>query len=148
MRLKRRVTRIFWVALMFFVFQQAEAFDGNDTIPNWQIYYGEKLIVAGHEPNVRVPDVGIIHVKNSADRLKIVYRYDSVKPRWRAIEIKNGPEILYSAEDRLRDNQPHEVDVGELIMGKTSSFYIQIYYSDHITPEKDRLIGEIEIRSQ
>lgn len=137
--------RILFAILLTLSINEAQCFNQPDTITNWQIYYGDKLIVAGHEPNARVPDIATIHLVDSIKELKIVYRYCAGAPKWRTIEIKNGPDILYSAEDRLKDNRPHVLDLGELVDGKSGSFDIQIYYSDDITHEKDKLIGEIRI---
>lgn len=133
------------IILSVVTFQKVMSLSRLDTLVNWQIYYGEKLITAGHEPLSRTPDPGIITIKGKAEKLKIVYRYDAVKPEIRTIKIKRGNETLYDQTEHLKDNHPALIDLNEVLKKKKGSFEIQIYYTDDRTIEKNRLIGKIKV---
>jgi hypothetical protein len=133
------------IILSVITFHKAMGLSKLDTLANWQIYYGEKLITAGHEPNSRTPDPGIITIKGKAEKLKIVYTYDAVKPEVRTIKIKRGKETLYDQTEHLKDNHPALIDLNEVLKKKKGDFEIQIYYTDDRMIEKNRLIGVIKI---
>jgi hypothetical protein len=139
--------RIIFTILTILTFNTAYGFNRLDTIANWQIYYGDKLVVSGHEPNARNPEIGIITVKGQIEKLKIFYRYDAVKPERRTIKITSGTETLYNQPQELKDNHPTLLDLKEIIKNKKGTFEIQIYYTDDITTEKNRLIGKIRIEN-
>lgn len=133
--------------LTILTFNTAYSFNRLDTLANWQIYYGDKLVTSGHEPNARTPDIGTIAVKEKIEKLRIIYRYDAVKPERRTIKILSGTETLYNQTQELKDNHPTLIDFNEIIKHKKGSFEIQIYYTDDITKEKSRLIGKIRIEN-
>lgn len=139
--------RMIFTILTILTFNTAYGFNRLDTIANWQIYYGDKLVVSGHEPDARTPDIGTIAIKGQIEKLKIFYRYDAVKPERRTIKITSGTETLYNEPQVLKDNHPTLIDLREITKNKRGTFEIQIYYTDDITIEKNRLIGKIRIEN-
>jgi hypothetical protein len=117
-----------------------------DTIANWQIYYDSELITSGNEYAHRVPDTGVLKLGEERKNLVIHYGYDFDKPEWREITIKSGDEIIYSAKEELKDNHPAKIDLSKIRqIGEGKFKEIQVYYSDDITSEKNRLIGKINL---
>lgn len=120
-----------------------------DTIANWQIYYGDRLITSGNENRHRVPLVGKIFITDKVDKLTIHYQYDSKKPVWRTIVKKSGQEVLFEGAQQLKDNHPSSINFKKIPdREKGHPFTIQIYYTDNVTREKNRFIGEIEIKNK
>lgn len=137
------------VVFFFLISKFGLSFCLPDTIANWQIYYGSRLITSGNENQHRVPLTGKIFMKDKFERLAIHYAYDATKPEWRKIVIKSGNEVLFEGTQYLKDNHPTLIDFQEVLNKKKGyDFTIQIYYSDNITREKNRFIGEIEIMTK
>jgi hypothetical protein len=115
-----------------------------DTIANWQIYYGDILILKGNE--LGHVDLIIENLKiDKSKRLKIYYRYDAAKPEWKQVIIKTKTETLYDQTQYLKDNHPHLIDLHELDFSNDGRVVIEIYYTDNISKVKNRLIGTIKI---
>ena len=125
---------------------KAMSFHHLDTLATWQIYVGDKLVTAGREPNSRTPDPGTITIKEKIEELIISYRYDVVKPEVRTIVIKSETETLYDQTQHLKDNHPTSIDMNEILKNHKGTFEVQVFCTDDIITEENRLIGRIRIK--
>jgi hypothetical protein len=136
------------IFLLIFILFTSKTIYGNsryDTIANWQIYYGNKLLTSGNENQYRVPETGSLVLTKERKKLEIFYRYDAVKPERRTITIKNGAKVVFHETQHLKDNHPSLIDTGKLFNQINNGDIIHIYYTDDVTHEKNRLIGKIKI---
>lgn len=123
--------KTYLVILTLLTLNEASGSNRLDTIANWQIYYGDKLVTAGHEPNARTPEVGTVTFKGQIQKLKIFYNYDAAKPEWRTIHIKSETMTLYNETQQLKGNHPALIDLKELI--KIEGRHLRFRYTTRTT---------------
>ena len=73
-------------SLLIFILFVSKTVYGNclyDTIANWQIYYGTKLLTSGNENQYRVPETGSLILSKEKEKLEIYNRIKKLKFRER-----------------------------------------------------------------
>jgi hypothetical protein len=112
-----------------------------DTIANWQIFYGKKLIAKGNV-NGRVEYlIDTILYDSNSNYLTIHYNYDSVDPERKEIEIWEDKRVLTK---EIFKEKPFRIDVQEILTKKTKNRIIKlkIFYWDN-SINKKQLIGQL-----
>jgi hypothetical protein len=112
-----------------------------DTIPNWQIYYSDKLVLKGNATGQIEKLIDTVFYQPGKKYLTINYNYDSVDPNGKEIEIWDGENLLILS---TFTEKPFKIDLWDILSRKTKDRIInlKVYYKDAGLTSK-QLIGQL-----
>lgn len=112
-----------------------------DTIPNWQIYYADTLILKGNSTGQIEKLIDTIFYKSGLEYLTIYYNYDAVDPKGKEIEIWEGKNLL--TKEAFKE-KPFVINIWDILSRKTKNRIVdlKVFYRDEVIKER-RLIGQL-----
>jgi hypothetical protein len=109
----------------------------NDTIPNWQIFHDDKLVLRGTGKQIEKL-VDTVHYKLGIKYLVISYNDDAPNLAKKEIEIWDGKNLL--TRETFKEN-PLKVDLWTILSTKTKGriVTVDIFYTDDSKKMKTHL---------
>lgn len=112
-----------------------------DTIPNWQFYYADTLILKGNSTGQIEKLIDTVFYRPGLKYLTIYYNYDAVDPNGTEIEIWEGESLL--TKENFKE-KPFKINLWDILSKKTKGriVNIKVFYRDDGIKEK-QLIGQL-----